>query len=298
MYPSPAQPGARPFVADQVAALRRTGEVEVEVFAFPPGAYLGGCPQVACPPWPRPLRHRPRPLRADPVARTGRPGSGAGGDAARHRSRPPTLPAGDARRPAPQRSRRSRLRRDDGGGPALVHAPPDGGPARAGSTSSASTRSTGPRRAAGWGWSPTTPACCSPPTRRGPRSAMTARWPSPATSRCWPWATWRPSRSRCGSTPPTPCWCRPSVRGSAWRCSRRWPATCRCWPRRWASIARRLPVWPERCAPPSTLASGALRSRRTWRPRTRGSRAGRAPRRGPRTGWRRGCSRRGGRLLE
>ncbi len=43
MYPSPARPGLGSFVADQVAALRRTGEVDVEVFAFDPGgagAYL------------------------------------------------------------------------------------------------------------------------------------------------------------------------------------------------------------------------------------------------------------------
>ena len=37
MYPSPARPALGSFVADQVAALRRTGEVEVEVFAFAPG---------------------------------------------------------------------------------------------------------------------------------------------------------------------------------------------------------------------------------------------------------------------
>ncbi len=36
MYPSPAQPALGSFVADQVAALRRTGEAEVEVFAFRP----------------------------------------------------------------------------------------------------------------------------------------------------------------------------------------------------------------------------------------------------------------------
>jgi glycosyltransferase involved in cell wall biosynthesis len=40
MYPSPARPALGSFVADQVAALRRTGEAEVEVFAFPPGHYL------------------------------------------------------------------------------------------------------------------------------------------------------------------------------------------------------------------------------------------------------------------
>ncbi|HEX3688071.1 MAG TPA: glycosyltransferase [Solirubrobacteraceae bacterium] len=42
MYPSPARPALGSFVADQVAALRRTGEAEVEVFAFPPGDYVAG----------------------------------------------------------------------------------------------------------------------------------------------------------------------------------------------------------------------------------------------------------------
>ena len=42
MYPSPARPALGSFVADQVAALQRAGEAEVEVFAFPPGAYLAG----------------------------------------------------------------------------------------------------------------------------------------------------------------------------------------------------------------------------------------------------------------
>ncbi|HLH64132.1 MAG TPA: glycosyltransferase [Solirubrobacteraceae bacterium] len=37
MYPSRARPWLGSFVADQVAALRRTGEAEVEVFAFDPG---------------------------------------------------------------------------------------------------------------------------------------------------------------------------------------------------------------------------------------------------------------------
>ena len=40
MYPSPARPALGSFVADQVAALQRTGEAEVEVFAFPPGGYV------------------------------------------------------------------------------------------------------------------------------------------------------------------------------------------------------------------------------------------------------------------
>jgi glycosyltransferase involved in cell wall biosynthesis len=41
MYPSAERPALGSFVADQVAALRRTGEAEIEVFAFAPGHYLG-----------------------------------------------------------------------------------------------------------------------------------------------------------------------------------------------------------------------------------------------------------------
>jgi teichuronic acid biosynthesis glycosyltransferase TuaC len=37
MYPSPARPALGRFVADQVAALRRTGEVDLDVFSFDPG---------------------------------------------------------------------------------------------------------------------------------------------------------------------------------------------------------------------------------------------------------------------
>jgi teichuronic acid biosynthesis glycosyltransferase TuaC len=40
MYPSPGRPALGSFVGDQVAALQRTGEAEIEVFAFPPGDYL------------------------------------------------------------------------------------------------------------------------------------------------------------------------------------------------------------------------------------------------------------------
>ncbi|MFZ0089680.1 MAG: glycosyltransferase [Solirubrobacteraceae bacterium] len=39
MYPSAARPALGSFVADQVAALRRTGEAEVEVFAFAPDGW-------------------------------------------------------------------------------------------------------------------------------------------------------------------------------------------------------------------------------------------------------------------
>src|ERR1700760_4289401 len=39
MYPSPERPALGSFVRDQVEALRRTGEVELDVFAFAPGGY-------------------------------------------------------------------------------------------------------------------------------------------------------------------------------------------------------------------------------------------------------------------
>jgi teichuronic acid biosynthesis glycosyltransferase TuaC len=39
MYPTPARPALGSFVADQVAALRRTGAADVQVFAFDPGGY-------------------------------------------------------------------------------------------------------------------------------------------------------------------------------------------------------------------------------------------------------------------
>jgi teichuronic acid biosynthesis glycosyltransferase TuaC len=39
MYPSAAHPALGSFVADQVTALQRTGEAEIEVFAFAPGGY-------------------------------------------------------------------------------------------------------------------------------------------------------------------------------------------------------------------------------------------------------------------
>ena len=41
MYPTPARPALGSFVRDQVQALERTGDVELEVFAFPPGGARG-----------------------------------------------------------------------------------------------------------------------------------------------------------------------------------------------------------------------------------------------------------------
>ena len=51
MYPSPERPALGSFVRDQVEALRRRGDVEVELFAFPPG--LRAYPRAA-----RELRRR------------------------------------------------------------------------------------------------------------------------------------------------------------------------------------------------------------------------------------------------
>lgn len=46
MYPSPERPALGSFVRDQVEALRRTGEAEVDVFAFPPGRYATAVPEL------------------------------------------------------------------------------------------------------------------------------------------------------------------------------------------------------------------------------------------------------------
>jgi teichuronic acid biosynthesis glycosyltransferase TuaC len=61
MYPSAARPALGSFVRDQVTALRRIPEVELELFTFPPGgasAYARGAAE---------LRHRYRGVRFDVV---------------------------------------------------------------------------------------------------------------------------------------------------------------------------------------------------------------------------------------
>jgi teichuronic acid biosynthesis glycosyltransferase TuaC len=60
MYPSPERPPHGAFVRDQVEALRRRGDVDVELFAFPPG--LPNYPRAA-----RDLRRRFRGRRFDIV---------------------------------------------------------------------------------------------------------------------------------------------------------------------------------------------------------------------------------------
>jgi teichuronic acid biosynthesis glycosyltransferase TuaC len=58
MYPTPERPALGSFVRDQVEALRRRGDVEVELFAFPPGGYANAT---------RELRKRHRGRRFDVV---------------------------------------------------------------------------------------------------------------------------------------------------------------------------------------------------------------------------------------
>jgi glycosyltransferase involved in cell wall biosynthesis len=60
MYPTPERPALGSFVRDQVEALRRRDDVEIELFAFAPG--LGGYPRAA-----RELRRRYRGRRFDVV---------------------------------------------------------------------------------------------------------------------------------------------------------------------------------------------------------------------------------------
>jgi teichuronic acid biosynthesis glycosyltransferase TuaC len=60
MYPTPERPAHGSFVRDQVEALRRRGDVEIELFAFPPG--FRGYPRAA-----RALRRRYRGQRFDVV---------------------------------------------------------------------------------------------------------------------------------------------------------------------------------------------------------------------------------------
>jgi teichuronic acid biosynthesis glycosyltransferase TuaC len=60
MYPTPERPASGPFVRDQVEALRRRGDVEIELFAFPAGTR--NYPRAA-----RALRRRYRGRRFDVV---------------------------------------------------------------------------------------------------------------------------------------------------------------------------------------------------------------------------------------
>ena len=163
------RPALGPFVRDQVEALRRRDDLEVELFAFGPGprALAGAA---------RALRTRYRGRRFDIVhahfgltawparARAARAGRR---DAARQRpARAPLLPR-DARGAAVHGAHRrglARVQREPAG---------RGRPSAAsrccpsGSTCTASGRSRAPRRASGSGSIRPARTCCSRTTRRG-----------------------------------------------------------------------------------------------------------------------------------
>ena len=189
MWPSAAAPQRGIFVRDQVEALRRRGDVEVEVFAFPPG--------------PRAL------LRAS--RRSGAATRGAAFDVVHAHFGLAALPALAARRGPVVVTlhgndlfvRRSKLvtraalpftalpaavsRAFSRNLPGAGH----GGASpccRSASRSTASARSRAPRRARGSGSTPPGRTCCSRTTPHGRSSGSTARARRPATCRCSRWA--------------------------------------------------------------------------------------------------------------
>ena len=113
MYPTPERPALGPFVRDQVEALRRRDDLEVELFAFGPGprALVARGARAAAALSRAALRHRPRPLRADRVAGAARAARAGGRDAARQRPARPPLVLRDARGAAVHRAGRRGLAR-------------------------------------------------------------------------------------------------------------------------------------------------------------------------------------------
>src|ERR1035437_5209678 len=271
MHPSPSRPELGSFVADQVAALRRIPEVELELFAFVPGAagaYLRAAAGLA--------RHRfghrePYDVVHAHFGLTIWPAL-----AERCRIRAVTLHGTDLANP---RSRRITL-----AGPRFIDL--------MGLVSEALARELDPTATAG-ARGPrlpgrlSGPTCCSPPIPRARRSVTI--WPSrsPAGTRCNSsrWATSPRPRSRCGSMPPTPCWSHPIVKGSASRCWRHSRATSRCSPPRSESTPKRSPACPGPTAVRLTSSAGIRRSPPTCLTATRGSTAATAHRSSPPTGW-------------
>ena len=78
MYPTPERPALGSFVRDQVEALRRRDDVEVELFAFPPGlrATRAAARELRRRYRARALRRRPRALRPHRLAGASRRGLG------------------------------------------------------------------------------------------------------------------------------------------------------------------------------------------------------------------------------
>ena len=162
MYPSPRRPALGRFVADQVAALRRTGQAEVEVFAFDPGgarAYAAGgarAPRARYGPDPFDIVHAHYglttwPARAVPARR--RLVTLHGTDLAHPRTRPITLAGLRAHRPRRRRLRAARAQHPALGG---ARPPPRRPPVRR-RPASASARSTAPAPAGPSGFGATGP---------------------------------------------------------------------------------------------------------------------------------------------
>ena len=220
MYPSRERPWLGPFVRDQVEALRRRDDLEVELFAFGPGPRnLVGAAVNLRAPLPRPaLRHRPRALRAHRLARAALPARPGRRDAARQRPARAPLLRRDARGAA--------VHRADRGGLARVQREHPGRGRPSGASRCCPSAST--RRASGrsrerearerLGLDPDAPVPAVParpvaaaealrPGRRGRgrrRAADPRRRPAGRGART-------------GSTPPTPCSCRRRRRASGWR---------------------------------------------------------------------------------
>ena len=110
--PRASGPALGPFVRDQVEALRRRDDLEVELFAFGPGRARSRGRRSSCGALPRAaLRHRPRPLRADGMAGAAGAARAGGRDVARQRPARAALLPRHARGAAVHRARRRRLAR-------------------------------------------------------------------------------------------------------------------------------------------------------------------------------------------
>ena len=222
MYPTPERPALGPFVRDQVEALRRRGDVEVELFAFPPGPR--DYPRAA-----RELRRRYR-GRARSTSCTRTSGSTAwpallaarlgpvvvtlhGNDLFHPRSNRLTraIAARSPRSPPPSRASSART------SPARGRR----GASRCSPSASTSTRFRPIPRARGARAARARPGRPVPAVPARPVAAAEALRPRARGGRRRAAAharrTCRRTRSRTGSTPPTRCSCRRRTRASGCR---------------------------------------------------------------------------------
>ena len=280
MYPSAERPAHGSFVRDQVEALRRVADVEVELFAFA-GGRLSAYPSAAAA-----LRRRFGGTRFDVVhahfGLTAWPALAAraavrgvtlhGTDLAHPRSRAITLG-----RAAPLRARRGGVRAARALRAALGGAAARSRYSRSASPPIGSCRSRATRRARAGARSGS--AARALPGRPGPAGEAVRPRPPGRRRRTAPRARKRRAgaRSRFGSTLPTRCWSRPSAKGSGSPCSRRSRATCRCSRRRSGSRRRCFATSRGRTAVRSSRARGPPPWPRTWprpTPESPGARSG------------------------